>query len=619
MQASHMAMTQRKSGACGVRRRARRRLTGGARLSIAFLLAAGIARADAPWQPCAPADPAADVTSVIELQPHRQVQRLANARGDEVLLINLNPAVGAWYVLAVNIEKQKNALHLEAPAIQAEGHKRPTLSLYRDGLVLVLPGAPPQYFPLWGTPTETSREASGLNPAPLLSDLLKPTHDFDLPFTPICDGLVLVRAQKPGSATRMDRVVDLLRTTRFGDWIVETAKPYLIPAPELGKDMAASGASGDTQPGAGYPRNARVDPAQASSACTPEFLAIATEAAEGKMAYGQWYKAVHHPGVFVSVMKTSATEKAILESYPDRVEGLGKHDNKDREADALVYLVAFDTAGFRFGYALGADHPRVDWSAHAPADLEKKASGPDGFDTVSPLCRIGSIPPYEAPLAAGVFAGGFKREHGAFKFGPLSKVSHATHFGFMEQGTVFSRLQPKLATVWIGLDGAIDLLTWPENVSELFLKTWCVRQNGVPLIEGMDATGLPIPGVYVNQWGPGAWSGSQNGDFLTVRSAIALQQMGARRFVFYAYFTGATSNAMARVFQAYGCRYAMQLDLNSPGHCYMALYLRDASGHVTGAEYLHKEMKDANGSGGALCFLQTNDARDFFYMLRKPV
>ena len=44
------------------------------------------------------------------------------------------------------------------------------------------------------------------------------------------------------------------------------------------------------------------------------------------------------------------------------------------------------------------------------------------------------------------FVGGFKRSHGAFRYGPLALVNHGSHYGFMQQGVVFSKLQPGLAT-----------------------------------------------------------------------------------------------------------------------------------------------------------------------------
>jgi hypothetical protein len=162
------------------------------------------------------------------------------------------------------------------------------------------------------------------------------------------------------------------------------------------------------------------------------------------------------------------------------------------------------------------------------------------------------------------------------------------------------------------------MVTWPEDASPLLATLAHVRQNCVPVIEGRDKDGLSIPGRYVNDWGAGAWSGDQAGDLVTLRAGVALQEFEGRRFLLFAYFTGATPNAMARTFQAYRCRYAMLLDMNTPNYCYAALYLRDNEGKITGAEHLHRDMASGNGGDGSLKFLQTNDTRDFFYVLRNP-
>jgi hypothetical protein len=165
-----------------------------------------------------------------------------------------------------------------------------------------------------------------------------------------------------------------------------------------------------------------------------------------------------------------------------------------------------------------------------------------------------------------------------------------------------------------------NLLPWlpasnPAKAAALLPRITHARQNCVAIIDGRDSNGFSIPGALVNDWGAGGWSANQDGDFVTLRAGVALQDFNGYRFLLFAYFTGATPNAMARVFQAYCCRYAMLLDMNTPNFCYATLYRRDAEGQIVGAEYLHKDM--ASGHGGSLKFLQTNDTRDFFYVYRK--
>jgi hypothetical protein len=280
-----------------------------------------------------------------------------------------------------------------------------------------------------------------------------------------------------------------------------------------------------------------------------------------------------------------------------------------------VYLIAFDLSKLRFGYALGAEHPKLDWSPRA-WQAKKTGKGPDGFDSKGPFCTVGAAPPYFDPWVAASFAGGFKREHGAIAGGPLSKVNNGSHFGFMEQGVTFSRLLPGLATVAIARDGALDLFTWPEDGSGLLAQLAHARQNCISIVEGIDSNGISIPNVFVNDWNAGSWSGDQNGNVVTLRAGLAVQHTKGNRFLLFAYFTSATSNAMARVFQAYQCRYGMLLDMNTPSFCYAVLYKHGADGAVTDAEYLHKDMASGNGSDGSLKFIRKNDTRDFFYVLR---
>ena len=564
----------------------------------------------------------APVRSVVELQPYRESQTVTNARGDRITLTNLNPFVGAFYLLDVEIGGKQLTFELETPCVKADPSRRPKLTLTRDGLAVAAPRGTTKQFALWpdsSAPLAPALAADGkavtpptsLGENPVLAADIQTASHASAPYTAICDGSVLVRTQKGGSATLMESTTDLLREAPLGEWFVEALKPYLIPKPE----MASEGGTAANAPlTVGGPRAAAVDASFETATCSPTSLAIANDAPDKKFQYGHWYGAVNHPGVYVSVMKASVAGKEILESYTDRVSKLGARGAG--EADALVYIEAIDTSRFRFGFALGAEHPGVEWSPNSQAPRD--TPGPDGFEKKAPLVTIGSIPPYEAPYVEATFTGGFKRHHGAFKLGPLSKENRGNHFGFAERGVVFSRLMPGLATACVGVDGSINLVTWPQEVKKLPPQIMDARQNCVAIIEGTDANGVSVPGAWVNEWGPGAWSGSQAGNFLTTRSGLGIQEFNGKTYLMVAYFTGATPNAMARVFQAYHCRYAMLLDMNSLSYCYAALYLRDEKGNVSGAEYLHRDMASANGSRGALRFLQTDDTRDFFYVTRVP-
>ena len=578
-----------------------------------------------------PKFPEGPVPSVVEMQPFRLTQTLRNDRGDWVELTNLNPYVGAWFLLKTSVAGVSSVRHLELLSKEGEPNRKPSLHLYRDGLVVAVKDWGSRYFSLW-TETEaasvfvpTGQEPAPenrdvfttdkLNPAPVLRDVFAPDHVFNSPYASICEGFVLIRSQKNGSATRLEAATDLLRETQIGDWFVEAAKPYLIPSPEVGEDLKAEGAPAAQTHEVATPLDAQVEQSLSNLYCNPAKIGIETNVADNRFFYGRWYHAANHPNVFVSIMKPNVVSKEILASYTDRVSPIGSHDRKRSEANAMVYLVAYDLSHFRFGYAMGADHPKVDWSPRVPKSA-RKGNGPDGYGTKNPLVTIGAVPPYHSGIVEGSFTGGFKREHAAFKVGPLAETNNGNHFGFMEQGVVFSTLQPGLASLVVTHDGSLHMMSWPEDTQRFLTKVTHVRQNCVPIIEGRDDKGLSIPGLYVNKWGPGCWSGDQDGDFLTLRGGAAIQDTPTGRFLIYAYFTGATPSTMARIFQAFQCRYGMLLDMNTPTYCYAALYNRDAEGKLIKTEYLNNDM-GADKNAGAVKFVETNDTRDFFYIMRK--
>jgi hypothetical protein len=103
-----------------------------------------------------------------------------------------------------------------------------------------------------------------------------------------------------------------------------------------------------------------------------------------------------------------------------------------------------------------------------------------------------------------------------------------------------------------------------------------------------------------------------------VRAGACLQEKG-RRYLIFGYFSAATPSPMARVFQAYGCRYAMQLDINALEHTYFALYTH-RNGQLV-VQHLIQGMAEVDRKGGdqmAPRFLGFPDDRDFFYLLRRP-
>jgi hypothetical protein len=284
-----------------------------------------------------------------------------------------------------------------------------------------------------------------------------------------------------------------------------------------------------------------------------------------------------------------------------------------------VYLVAFDLGSFDLHFALGTDHPRLDWSPRPPERVrDPRLPGPDGVASPAPLITNGMVSPADVDRTVATFAGGFKREHGAFRYGPFSLENHGSHYGFIQEGTIFSKLQPGLATLLTMADGRVEMKTWTRADEATLEDIRDARQNGVPLIEYDPARGTSAPGALVNLWGPGNWSGSAAEVLRTVRAGACLQQSGARSFLVYAYFSAATPSAMARVFEGYHCRYAMQLDINALEHTYLALYVR--RNHERLVEHVVQGMEQCDShtrEGLAPRFLAVPDDRDFFYLTRR--
>jgi hypothetical protein len=339
------------------------------------------------------------------------------------------------------------------------------------------------------------------------------------------------------------------------------------------------------------------------------------------MEIGQWYGAKGVAGVFLSAFEPAAVPPEILGGSGGAIHALGPV-----EARALVYFVAFDLAAFELAFSVGTDHPRVGWSERLQKDVRtpQLGPGPDGIDTVAPLIRTGMVSPGLIPQTVAAFTGGFKRSHGALHSGALARQNHGSHYGFIEQGAVLSKLVPGLATLFVLDDGSVEMKTWSSDDDRLLARIRYARQNGVPLLERDAATGAAVPGALVADWGGGNWSGSaENWELRTLRAGACLQQSQEHRFLLYGYFSDATPLAMARVFQAYRCSYAMHLDMNALEHTYLALYER-REGKVT-VEHLIDEMvvvdKDKKGRGreGSFLprFLGFPDDRDFFYFIRR--
>jgi hypothetical protein len=520
-----------------------------------------------------------------------------HGREGTAVLIDLNPRINDGYVLELRwSDGEETQLHLE--------NARPDLQR------LVLDPAFPAGLVVEG--------AAGSRPCDLWSDRV-PGRMRDVaqrrrPYTELCGGDVLVRHRTRGSRTAREWAADFLRSNvRGGEGLTVLVRDTVYADAFLERAEVAPGDSAlpDPADGPDSPRPALVDPAHRGDRLVSRELGISIPAG-GAMVAGRWYPAVNAPGVFVSAMTPGRVAPEVLEK--SRVRDLDAV-----ESDALVYLVAFDLERFDLDFGVGTDNPGVGWSERATDSVKDPGlPGPDGFADLAPLEPTGFVPPQVADRVVATFAGGFKRLHGAFHSGALARVNSGSHYGFVERGTVLSKLQPGLSTLFSLDDGSVEMKTWSRADDALLERVRSARQNGVPLLERDSRTGTAVTGALVGRWGEGNWGGSQDSKLRSVRAGVGLQESAGRRFLVYGYFSSATPSAMAVVLASFGCQYAMHLDMNAPEHTYLALYR--AKGGRLDVEHLVRVMSELDKTSGGTTvprFLAVADNRDFFYLTRK--
>jgi hypothetical protein len=542
--------------------------------------------------------------SVMELQQFREVRsiRIKSRGGREGVgtLTNLNPAINAWLVLGLAWKDRSSELtyHLENPAPR-------TTKLFLDDNYptgLVITDAKNRYFcDLF--------EGDSLDQAKASQQI----------FVPLCGGRVYLRNAATGHRTSLEAATEFLRDHVWGGEKIIALGHILLG--DIHRE------TGELEPGAvpgtgaarrgpdNLPLAAMIDSRFANRLLTSGNLAIDLDGPERSgMIPGAWYPAPGNTGVYLSILQPNLIDPAILQTYKTTVNGLDKV-----EASALSYLIAFDLDQFDLGFALGTEHPRVEWSNRVLKQVRNLGlPGPDGIGSISPLIATGLVSPEDARKTVATFTGGFKRTHGAFKFGEFALKNHGSHYGFIENGVVFSKLQQGLATILVLEDGSIEMRTWGDADNKRLPRIRYARQNGGPIIEFDETSRSPTPGRLVGRWGPGNWSGSADEKLRSMRSGAALQTNRGKRFLIYAVFSDATPSSMARIFQAYRCDYAMLLDMNALEHTYMALYRR--SGPQMLVDHLLKGMSDLDRpAGGELVprFLGYPDNRDFFFVMRR--
>lgn len=543
--------------------------------------------------------------SVLELQPQRRVfsTNFATSQGEAGVasLVDLNPAIGAWLLLRIEWVGggDPQVYHLENPfpgiqSVRLDTGTGTGLILDRDGERIACD--------LWGH-------------AP--HGVLAAARQEGRPFALLCDGWLYLRNATEGRRTTKEWASDFLRDRVWGGEKITTLVRDSVLKHGYRKKARVSSGRGILAPGAaGAPAPAALLEEADGRRIEPSGLGLSVEREpDGTMAPGRWYPVRGVPGVMISAIRPDMVAREIIEKQGSRINPL-----EPKEASALVYMVAFDLARLELGFALGTDHPRVNWSERAPEKVrDNSLPGPDGIGTVAPLVRTGMLGPAEAVRVVATFTGGFKRSHGAFKSSGLGMRNYGSHYGFIEQGVILSKLQPGLSTLAVFRDGGVTLGTWVSEADADSGLIRYARQNGVPILERDPVSMQTRPGNLVKSWGDGNWSGSADKKLRTLRAGVCLQEEPHGQFLIYGYFSSATPSAMARVFESYGCHDAMLLDMNALEHTYLAVYRAEGARKVVERLIDEMEVLDKVVGGETVPrFVGFPDNRDFFFLLARP-
>jgi len=533
--------------------------------------------------------------TITELQQFRQSQSATLKSGDQVTLTDLNPAINAWWLLEI---APKNGGRSKFYHIENTDPEKLTLRLAMEPAVhLVIEGGVSTYrcvpWKRGKSPLDRAQEAG-------------------LPFSPLCGGRLYLRNRVRGSRTNLEATSQFLRDNVWlGENLVGFVKDtffkdeYLETAEEI-----------DAEPTGIEPVGlVKADLETAPVVATRMGLTL-DGTQSGRMTMGAWYPVTDLPGVFATTMQPKAISRRILaqKSSANRLDQI--------EGRAQTYLVAYDLSQFDLGYEMGTTHPRLDWSPRpSGAGRNYNIPGPDGVKSPAPLINLGMVSPGKAARVVATFTGGFKRDHGAFRYGPYATENNGTHYGFIVHGVVMSKLQPNLATLIIMDDGTVTMKTWTREDDALLPHIRFARQNGVALVERDPESHQSAPGPLVPHWGAGNWSGSAKAELRTLRAGACLREAEGKQFLIYGYFSTATPSAMARSFQALSCDYAMLLDMNALEHTYSAVYVRRNGALQTqhllpGMAYIDRKQRDGSRIPR---FIGSPDNRDFFYLTRKEV
>ncbi|MGC9419394.1 MAG: hypothetical protein ACP5EN_10545, partial [Rhodovulum sp.] len=395
---------------------------------------------------------AARAKSIVELQVFRTRQEARTPDGTRLVLTAMNPEANGWFLLEIDPPgRPKQSYHLENPAP-------------RSRTVALTGGPDPALALTQGKSTHLCRPWAAGKPE------LDRARSTGLPFAELCAGQLYLRNPVAGTRTTLERTAEFLRDkVAFGESLVGFVKNTLY------KDryLESGAVLADVDPGRSAEVLGRARLAQHPVMYTTMTFDL-VGASPDRMEMGAWYAVEGAPGIFASALQPRMIDPQILSAR----DGANRLDSVEARAD--VYLVGFDLSRFDIGYETGTEHPRLGWSSR-PSGTGRNWSipGPDGVASPAPLVTTGMLNPDAARRVAATFTGGFKRNHGAFRFGEMATTNHGHHYGFVVHGTVLSRLQPGLATLYVLDDGTIGMKTWTEDDAKLLRRVRFARQNGV--------------------------------------------------------------------------------------------------------------------------------------------
>lgn len=535
--------------------------------------------------------------ALFELQPFK-AEITADYEGHSFVnasLINLNTHINSAYILNLRDKKAVDTTY--------------NLLTISDRLQLRLDNTKPELVI-----SDHQQDLYACNIEDEITEAFKRRSQPKLGYLPTCKDLLFIVVKQDGNQPTIEKGAEVVRWLAgdSGEDLINGVKENFFADNYLVEEQAQESPDPAQAPDtSNLPPKASIQAQYEKFSIPTNLLGLKTEGAENTLLAGRWYPLKNFPGFFASMIEPRMVAEEILGSYRDRVNPLDGVENK-----AAVYVMAFSLTQYTIGWGHGTDHPGVGWSERAVNIKKDNPLGPDGFNSIKPIIPLGHTPPSLWPNTVGTFSGGFQKRHGAFRYGELSTKEKAHHYGFMENGVLLATPSEDLATFIMLKDGGVEMKTWTEQDQGRLHLMRHIRQNGLPIID-RNELGQGVPGQFVKFWGPGNWSGSADKELRTPRGAACIIEGPQDRYLVYAYFSGATPSGLARVFQAYGCNYAIQLDMNSPGQAYASLFQKRDNSAAFDIEHLMTAMTSGDTAGAPRYFIKP-DYKDFFYITKKP-